>query len=86
MTKRPIPVLRERLLEIAAELTLIVEELKREPYARPKGRPKSARMTKALAQEIRFAASRDRSLSNMDLAKMFNVNIGRVSEALNHRW
>lgn len=86
--KRTIPQIRRRLREIAdahgiEELHDLADETYRNsPVARAARR--SAPLTPELAEEIRQYHRKNRHLHQRDVAHKFNVNPGRVSEALNH--
>jgi len=86
--KRRIPELRARLRELAEEYDLdelhdIADELHRNPpVSRAKNRSKP--LTTELADEIRRYVRRNPGLHQRDVAQRFNVNPGRVSEALNN--
>lgn len=86
-----IPEIRDRLRELASELScpelnLLASELSRRPVRR-RAAPSSAPMTKEMRDAIRayirayHVAHPDRPQA--DVARVFNVNPGRVSEALN---
>ncbi|WP_202960968.1 hypothetical protein [Sphingobium sp. HDIP04] len=86
--KRNIPEIRNRLREIAdetgfEELHSLADELYRNS---PVGRAanSSATLTPELAEEIRKYVAEHPTLHQRDVAQEFNVNPGRVSEALNH--
>lgn len=86
--KRSIPEIRDRLREIAnekgiEELNDLAEEMIRNSPAR-RSEIKSRTITPALAQEIRDYAKANPHLSQQEIASHFNVNHGRVSEALNN--
>ncbi|ELT50978.1 hypothetical protein [Brucella intermedia] len=81
-----IPEIQERLIEKSQryndpELARLASELGRRSNA---GRTpvKSARITPALKQKIRDYKSRNPDASQFEIAAVFNVNQGRVSEAL----
>ncbi len=87
--KRTIPELRDRLREIAEEegleeLNDIADELKRRSPVR-RAENKSAPLTPELAQLIRDFAEANPDWHQRDIAEEFNVNQGRVSEALNNQ-
>jgi hypothetical protein len=86
--KRTIPQIRKRLRELADEHSLdelhdIADELYRNaPVTRaPRS---SAPITPALAAKIRAYQAKNPTLHQRDIAHKFNVNPGRVSEALNN--
>lgn len=87
--KRGIPELRDRLREIADEEGLgeihdICDEMCRNsPIKRAAN--KSRPLTPALAKEIRAYVKKHPRLHQRDVAQKFNVNPGRVSEALHHQ-
>lgn len=81
-----IPEVRERLLELARELDIdelayLAEQLKRRPAVK-KARPSSAAMTDELREKIRAVAALQPGVSNRTIGNFFNVDSGRVSEAL----
>lgn len=83
---RTIPQIRERLHELAGELgvpelAMLAEETKRRPVVR-RARARSARMSDEVAQAIRAYVRARPGVSHMDVAKVFDVNTGRVSEAI----
>jgi len=85
--KRSIPELRERLYQLAdetkiVELRYIADETYRNPQVR-RAPNESAPLTPALAAEIRTFARANPRMSQRKIAQRFNVNPGRVSEALN---
>ncbi|WP_156360938.1 hypothetical protein [Sphingomonas sp. Leaf257] len=86
--KRTIPEIRARLRQIADEYgldelhDLADETYRASPIKRASNR--SAALTPELAEEIRNFATRNPRLHQRDVAQRFNVNPGRVSEALNH--
>lgn len=87
--KRSIPEIRARLRELADEHDL--EELhdladetyRRSPIKRASNR--SAKLTPKLAEKIRRYVAKHPRLHQRDVAQKFNVNPGRVSEALNNQ-
>ncbi len=85
--KRSIPEIRERLLEIARlheipEIEELVAEMYRNsPVSRAKS--KSRKLTPNLARQIRVKKRRHPNKHQREIAEEFNVNPGRVSEALN---
>ena len=86
--KRSIPEIRARLRELPEELG--VEELhdladethRNSPVKRAANR--SAPLTPELAEAIRAYVAKFPKLHQRDVAQRFNVNPGRVSEAMNH--
>lgn len=86
--KRSIPEIRSRLREIADELhieelhDLADETYRNSPVKRAANR--SAPLTPELAEKIRMFVAKNPKLHQRDVAQHFNVNPGRVSEALNH--
>lgn len=86
--KRGIPEIRNRLREIAdnhaiEELHDLADEMYRNSPIR-RARPSSANLTPELAEEIRAYAKRHPKMHQRDIAQKFNVNPGRVSEAMNN--
>lgn len=85
--KRTIPELRARLREIAEEhnipeiLDIVYELYRKSPVRRAPVR--SQPLTEALAAEIRLFAKQNQLMSQQDIGNHFDVNPGRVSEALN---
>ncbi len=69
-------------LEEAAELIELADELRRRSPAGPRAPATSTPMTPELADEIREFAKDDPGISHQDLGVVFNVNHGRVSEAI----
>lgn len=88
MAKRGIPQIRARMRELADELG--IEELhdladdtyRNSPVTR--AQRSSAPLTPELAQKIRDYHKKNPKLHQRDIAHRFNVNPGRVSEALNN--
>lgn len=81
-----IPQVADRLREIAAEaglseLSRLADELRRRPAGR-KARPTSTPMTDELARQIRDCRRANPALSQVDIARRFRVNQGRISEVL----
>lgn len=70
-------------LAAAVAIENLIPQLYRASAVR-KTRIKSRKMTPALAQKIRTYAALHPSLSNQELGHLFEVNTGRVSEALNY--
>jgi phenylacetate-coenzyme A ligase PaaK-like adenylate-forming protein len=87
--KRSIPEIRTRLRQIADEHgieelhDLADETYRNSPVKRAANR--SAPLTPELAEEIRNYVAKRPSLHQRDVAQRFNVNPGRVSEALNNQ-
>lgn len=87
--KRTIPEIRSRLREIADEHgidelhDLADETYRSSPVKRAEN--KSVNLTAKLAEEIRVFVTKNPKLHQRDVAQKFNVNPGRVSEALNHQ-
>ncbi len=85
--KRSIPKIRMRLRELAdkhgiPELYDLANETYRNPPIK-RASNQSARLTSSLAAEIRAYVTRNPNLHQRAVAERFNVNPGRVSEALN---
>lgn len=87
-----IPEIIKRVREIAdvikahfpaefGELFELSEELRRRPSG-PRAPATSTTMTPELAQEIREFAEANPGMSHQAIAEQFNVNHGRVSEAI----
>lgn len=83
-----IPEIREELLILSAELAALsarmealVEEMKRRPLIK-RAAVTSVPFTPALAAQIRAYATANPSLSQTSIGFKFNVNPGRVSQAL----
>lgn len=70
--------------EIQTHLDEILPLLDRQAPIR-KSEIRSAMMTKGLAKTIRACATANPEWSQMELAELFHVNTGRVSEALNNK-
>jgi hypothetical protein len=68
--------------EEAAELIELADELKRRSPAGPRAPATSTPMTPELADEIREFARDNPGMSHQDIGVVFNVNHGRVSEAI----
>lgn len=86
--KRTIPEVRVRLREIADEFGIeelhdLADEMHRNSPVK-RARSRSAQLTPKLADEIRKYAKRNPTLHQRDIAQKFNVNPGRISEALNN--
>ena len=92
MTRRTIPQLRKRLLEIAdgldsapetaAELRQIVTEMVRSSPTRKRAPDRHPPLSQAQRLDIRRYAERNPDAHLTDIAIRFNTNPGRVSEAL----
>jgi hypothetical protein len=67
----------------SAELLELADELRRRPAAGPRAPATSTPMTPELALEIREFAEDNPGMSHQEIAVQFNVNHGRVSEAIN---
>lgn len=85
--KRSIPEIRVRLRELADQYGIPeLHELANETYRSTpiKRSPnRSAPLTPQLAEDIRQYAAQNPELHQSDVAQRFNVNPGRISEALN---
>ena len=84
---RPIPEIRARLHELAAiykipELTELAEATRRNRPIR-KGTPVRGSLTPELAVRIRAYAKTVPTMTMREIGTEFNVDQGRVSEALN---
>jgi hypothetical protein len=66
----------------AAELLELAGELKRRSLSGPRAPATSTPMTPELADEIREFADDNPGMSHQDIGVVFNVNHGRVSEAI----
>jgi hypothetical protein len=82
-----IPEIRDRLRELAGELScpeldLLASELSRRPVRR-RAAPSSAPMTAEMRDAIRAFHIAHPDRPQVEVARVFNVNPGRVSEALN---
>lgn len=93
-----IPAARKRIIAIAAQIrglateaNRLVEELHEaegmmhKNFTKPKAPISSASMTPEMADAIRYYAKAHPSASQHDIGAIFNVNPGRVSEALSGR-
>lgn len=81
-----IPEIQERLRELAgelacAELEALAGQLSRRSPA-PRSNPTSTPMTEEMRDAIRAYHRAHPKLPQVDVARVFNVNQGRVSEAL----
>ena len=81
-----IPEVRKELRLLAIQLNEprlneLANELTRRPYVR-KAVVKSPKMTKEMETSIKAFADRQRHLSFVEIARYYNINPGRVSEAL----
>ncbi len=83
-----IPEVRDRLRELAEELSCEeLSELADQLYRRQSGHRAPRRspvVTEEMAAEIRQYAQENPYAHQQDIAEHFQVNHGRVSEALNH--
>ena len=84
-----IPEVREELHKIAKDFSIprlhqLADELVRRPVAR-RAKPQSVRVTDKLEDSIRAFARRQPHLSYVEIARYYNVNPGRVSEAVSGR-
>jgi hypothetical protein len=88
-----VPEVANRMREIAAqiqdsfpaeaiELTQLADELRRRSPTLPRAAATSTPMTPELAEEIREFAEANPGTSHQDIAVVFNVNHGRVSEII----
>jgi hypothetical protein len=68
--------------DLSAKLRTYANEMGRRP-AQERRAPQSATMTPELAAEIRKYHQTNQHLTQTAIARHFNVNPGRVSEALN---
>jgi hypothetical protein len=66
----------------ANELLELADQLRRRPLAAPRAPATSTPMTDELAQDIRDFAEANPGMSHQEIAVEFNVNHGRVSEAI----
>jgi hypothetical protein len=81
-----IPEVREELHKIANDFSIprlhqLADELARRPQAR-RAKVKSARLTEGMEDSIKAFARRQPHLSFVEIARYYNVNPGRVSEAI----
>jgi hypothetical protein len=82
-----IPQIRERLIQLAAEHDLpelvdLAEATRRRPQVKPKAPVTSRPLTRGVVIGIRAYAASHPDASQQELAEIFHVNNGRVSEAL----
>lgn len=68
--------------EQAIELTQLADELRRRSPTMPRAPETSTPMTTELADEIREFAEANPGTSHQDIAVVFNVKHGRISEVL----
>jgi len=66
----------------AIELIQLADELRRRSPTLPRAPATSTPMTPELAEEIREFAEANPGTSHQDIAVVFNVNHGRVSEVI----
>ena len=66
----------------ATELLELADELKRRSPAGPRAPATSTPMTPELSEEIREFAGDNPGMSHQEIGVVFNVNHGRVSEAI----
>lgn len=90
MSRLTIPEIRDRLNELAVkhgipELAVLASATIRETGDRPRASPKSRRVTATLAAEIRAYAASHPLASQVEIGAAFNVNQGRISEALSRK-
>jgi predicted XRE-type DNA-binding protein len=85
--KRSIPEIRVRLRELADQYEIPeLHDLANETYRSPpikRAANQSAHLTPQLAEDIRHYVAQNPTLHQRDVAQRFNVNPGRISEALN---
>jgi hypothetical protein len=74
--------IREDFPSEAQELLLLADELRRRSPALPRAPATSTPMTPELADEIREFAEANPGTSHQDIAVVFNVNHGRISEVI----
>jgi hypothetical protein len=87
MPTMTIPQIRERLIQLSVEhdlpeLVLLAEETRRRPPVKVKAPATSRPLTHGVVIGIRAYASQHPTASHQQLAEIFHVNNGRVSEAL----
>lgn len=70
----------------AATILSIVQEHMYRDYLKPRAPRKSVQMNAALAATIRAHAKRRPNLSAQEIATIYGVNQGRVSEAIAGKW
>jgi hypothetical protein len=70
----------------AAEIVEIMQLLVREKPIKPKTRAKSRPMTSKLGREIRAYARANPNQSHQQIGNVFQINTGRVSEAMHRKW
>lgn len=74
------------LTDIAMELENVINDcLRREPEAKPRSPDQSAKFTPRMARRIRDYINYHPNVSVHDVAERFNVNQGRVSDALHYK-
>lgn len=89
MAKLTIPQIRRRMYELADELDcdelndLATDTFRNSPVTR--AAPSSATLTPVLAERIRRFHKNNPRLHQREIAHRFNVNPGRVSEALTNQ-
>ena len=76
-----LPDVAARLTELAVEIAMLSEQIKRRRRVKV-APPAARRMTKELAAQIRQYAKEHPTWTQMQIAKKFGVNPGRVSEAI----
>jgi hypothetical protein len=92
-----IPLARLLLSDLADDLRLqnpsaaqiidmVVSDLMYRTHVKPRAPISSARMTSTLARSIRIMAAHRPDMSAQEIADIFNVNSGRVSEAIAGKW
>lgn len=92
-----IPLAREILADLADQLRLshpseaqvldlVISDLLFRKHVKPRAPISSARMTPTLARSIRIMSRSRPKMSAQEIAEMFNVNSGRVSEAIAGKW
>lgn len=84
----PIPKIRARLHELAIihslpELAVLAEETKRNTPIR-RAKATRSRLTPVVAKRVRAYAKAHPSMAMRDIGLVFNLDQGRVSEALNY--
>jgi hypothetical protein len=68
--------------ELADEIAPILAKMVRRPYAKPRTRSQSRTMTPRLARKIRSHCAKYPGQSVQEVAEIFDVNPGRISDAL----